>query len=293
LLLAQFLTGGWFFWHIVVANANPLDLEHFATNAGQFAQLNALPVCVAASLYAFPSRPSEHVWRRYLPLTGVATLLSIGKLGASSNYWLELTAVTAVCVGLVVDRLATVRGPAPFGPAGVAAAVLAALLMSVPAYQATALDAIRSQLIGLAGPTRTQLRAASQLAQEPGDVLTDDPSLSVLAGKPIQFEFVIFTVLAEQGVWDEQPILEAVAARRFSVVVLTGPIDGPPRRLIEARWTEAVAHAIQAAYEFEREQDGYWYYRPRRVATTRPASATPRTVRPVIAAPSGNAADAY
>jgi hypothetical protein len=270
LAAAQFLTDGWFAWHVVVGNAIPLDFEYFAAMAGQYASYNALPVCLAAALYGLPGLPGERLWRAYLPLTGVVTLVSIGKLGASSNYWLELTAATAICLALLVRRVATASQPTPFASAGLAAGVLAALLIGLPAYQATALQGLRTRLVGASPTERGQLDLAGRIAQEPGDILTDDPGLSLLAGKPVQFEFIVFNLLARHGLWDERPILDAVAQRRFSLVVLTGPIDGPPKREIESRWTDSIAQAIQQAYVFDSQQEGYWLYRPYLVQSSPP-----------------------
>ena len=270
LAAAQQLSGGWFAWHVVVGNAIPLDLEYFAGMVGQYAEFNALPACLAAALYGLPGLPRERLWRAYLPLSGLVTVVSVGKLGASSNYWFELTAATAICLAVVVRRVATTSQPAPFGAAGLAAGVLAALLIGLPAYQATTLEALRTRLVGPLPTERGQMDLASRLAQEPGDLLTDDPGLSVLAGKPLQFEFVVFNLLARHGLWNERPILDAIAERRFSLVVLTGPVDGPPKREIESRWTDAVAQAIQAAYVFDSQQEGYWLYRPYLVQSSPP-----------------------
>src|SRR5579871_3176149 len=39
-LVAQLLTHGWFWWHVVTANANPLDLMTFSVLMGSFLQFN-------------------------------------------------------------------------------------------------------------------------------------------------------------------------------------------------------------------------------------------------------------
>jgi hypothetical protein len=121
---------------------------------------------------------------------------------------------------------------------------------------------------GGAGAVRAQLVLAPALAAEPGDLLTDDPGLAVAAGKPILFEFVIFRLLAEQGVWDERPILEAIAARRFDLVALRAPLDAP---LDDVEWTAAVRDALLASYAPVGEAAGRWFYRPLSSAVGRPA----------------------
>ena len=100
-------------------------------------------------------------------------------------------------------------------------------------------------------------------------MLTEYPGLAVAAGKPILFEAWIFKLLAEQGLWDERPILEAIAARRFSLVVLRRPLDAPVE---EALRTAAVRDALKAAYAPAGQRAGHWLYRPK---PGRPGRARP------------------
>jgi hypothetical protein len=250
--IGQVLTGGWLLWHTVLANANPLDFDYFAAMFNSLVQLNAVPVIAAASLLGLPlASARERLWRVYFVLSGVVTLVTMGKLGASSNYWLELTAASCALIGIQADRLKSRLLPG---------LVLASLLLAVPGYAATlAQDA----QLALADEPPAQLAVAAQVAGEPGDVLTDDPGLAVLAGKRVEFEFIIFTILAAQHVWDEQPILQAIAERQFSLVILSQPVEAPEPPLIGARWSPAVREAILANYGPEKQDGGYWWYTPR------------------------------
>ena len=265
--VGQLLTGGWMVWHTVVANANPLDFVYFASLFGAFLQFNALPMLAASALFWLPARGPERVWRTYFVVSAAQAVATIGKLGASSNYWLELTAATAVLIGILDRRLA---GPsearAPVTSIGLAGVTLASLLMGVPAYQATVSEAVELHLRGAIGGIGAQLEVAPTVAAEAGAVLTDDPGLAILAGKRVEFESVIFTILAAQGEWDETPILDAIGSRRFGLVVLQESLDEPPRPLIAARWTERVRDALRANYALAAQQAGYWLYRPQTVS---------------------------
>jgi hypothetical protein len=258
--VGQVLSGGWLLWHVVVANANPLDFEYFSAMFNSLLQLNAVPVIIAALLLATPSLPRERQWRVYFVLSAVAALLTMSKLGASSNYWLELTAATAALIGIQAVRLSREpHGRVPLTSASLAALVLAALLTATPGYAATV-----KQVTQLAATDpATQMQAANWLAQQDGDVLTDSPGLAVEAGKPVEFEFIIFTILAAQHVWNEQPILDAITARHFSLIMLTEPVETAQPDLIAARWSPAVQDAIEANYALDGQQGAFWVYRPR------------------------------
>jgi hypothetical protein len=269
--IGQWITNGWFLWHTVLANGNEPDLVTFAALMGSFLQFNGLPVVAAMASLALPARPGERLWRIYF-LGGLATLPSLAKLGASSNYWLELSAAIAAILALTSWRLSAwpmARLVAPTVLAG-------SLLIAIPGYQASAhetaavaLDLARSaspRYLSLIGDgdgistLRVDSRFVDEIAREPGELLTDNSGLAVAAGKRIEYEFQIFQLLNAEGYWSEQPILDAVGARRFSLVALMRPLDDP---IGSPRWTPALRAALRQAYVLAGETSGFWLYRPR------------------------------
>jgi len=267
--VGQWLTRGWFLWHIVTANTNQPDLVTFAALMGNFLQFNGLPVLVALASLALPAAPGERVWRTYF-IGSLLTLPTLAKLGASSNYWLELTAATAALLALASCRLMTWPATRLLAPTLLAGS----LLIAVPGYQATAVTVTKTavellhpptprylSLVGdvSAAPYRVDASFVEKMAREPGELLTDNSGLAVAAGKRIQFEFQIFQLLHAEGHWSERPILDAIAARRFSVVALMHPLDGP---IEGTRWSPALQAALEDAYVPVGSEAGFWIYRP-------------------------------
>jgi hypothetical protein len=256
---ADLLTGGWFLWHTVAANANPFDEANLRAMLGAFLHFNGVPLLAAAALLALPPRPGERIWRLYF-LGASLTVLGFGKIGSSSNYWLELTAATAALIGLLADRLAARPcARAAITEPGVGLLVLGSLLVPITGYQAVAREALHQLPTGDVAGVRAQLALAPLVAAERGEILTDEPALAVAAGRPIAYEFVIYDLLASQGLWDERPILDAIAERRFSLVILTIPLEAPPE---QARWSPAIISALRSSYTSAGYLDGYWLYRP-------------------------------
>jgi hypothetical protein len=274
----QWQSNGWFVWHTVTANANQADLDTFATLLGSFLQFNGLPVLAAAATLLLPSacggKDTGRIWRLYF-VGCIVSLATIAKLGASSNYWLELTAATAAMLALGAHKL---RRWYASGAGLVAPIIVAGSLMTaVPAYQATtmeiadtlrdAIEAPRPRYISLVAdtgtaPYRVDMSLIQQVAREPGELLTDNPGLAVAAGKRIAFEFQIFQLLYVEGYWSEQPVLNAIAGRHFALVALMHPLDGP---IDGTRLTPAVRDALRAAYAPAEGESGagFWLYRPR------------------------------
>jgi hypothetical protein len=262
-LAAHLLTDGWFLWHTVVANANSFDEDNLRALLGAFLHFNGVPLLAAAALFSLPSRPGERLWRLYF-LGALLTLPVVAKVGASSNYWLEVTAAIAALIGLLAGRLvACPRTRAAITESGLALLVVGSLLVPIPGYQAVAREALHLLPDGGVAGVRAQLALIPLLAAELGEVLTDEPALAVAAGQPVAYEFVIFGLLVGQGHWDERPILEAIEARRFSLVILTIPLEAPPA---QARWSPALIAALRSSYTPEGHLEGYWLYRPTRIA---------------------------
>jgi hypothetical protein len=268
--VGQWLTGGWFLWHTVIANGNELDLSTFATLMGSFLQFNGLPVLVALGSLLLPARPGERLWRVYF-VGCLLTLPTIAKVGASSNYWLELTAATSAVLALASHRLADWSLSRLVAPT----AIVGSLLIPLPAYQATAVEAAQNLVEAMrpsgsryvllvadrgAAPYRVETGFVAEIARESGDVLTDNSGLAVAAGKRIAYEFQIFQLLNVEGYWSDRPILDAVAARRFSLVAVMHPLDGPSQG---TRWTATLRDALTAAYAPAGTRGGFWLYRPR------------------------------
>jgi hypothetical protein len=268
--VAQWLSGGWFLWHQVIGNSNQADFETFAVLMGSFLQFNGLPVLAAVGTFVLPMARGEGIWRWYLVGT-LLMLFTIAKIGASSNYWLELTAATSVGIALGAWRLAAL----PMAEVVAPLLVAGSLLIAVPAYQANAMEASQAlndvlrppaepylSLIGDAGVVTLRVRAdfVAELAAEPGELLTDNSGLAVAAGKRVAHEFQIFQLLSVEGHWSEQPILDAIARQEFSLVVLMHPLDGP---LDGTRITGTVRDALLGAYVPAGSKAGFWLYRPR------------------------------
>ena len=267
--LAQWLTGGWFLWHTVVGNSNEAELDTFSQLMGSFLQFNGVPVLAAAASLVLPSSREERLWRFYF-LGTLATLPTVAKIGASSNYWLEITAATSVLLALASHRLARWRETRLIAPVIVAGS----LLIAVPGYQANtreASDSLREaftvapEYLTLVSdvsfsPLRVESNFVRRVAAEPGEVLTDNPGLAVAAHKRIIYEFQIFQLLHVEGHWAQTPILDAIRARRFSLVALMHPLDGPTQG---TRWTPSIKDALQASYVPAGQQSGFWLYRPR------------------------------
>ncbi|HUE79933.1 MAG TPA: hypothetical protein VMN38_09915 [Sphingomicrobium sp.] len=191
-------------------------------------------------------------------LLATAMLITIAKSGSNVNYLIEWLCVLAILVGMAMRDAAiavTQSAPAAFRRRS-ANFVLAVILPAAVAVQVVMLPSIPDQRRGPI-PELRQLVTLIREAQRP--VISDDMVLLLRAGKPVVWEPAIFTELASGGLWDERPFVRLVRARHFAFFVTAG---GRGTRLFDARYTPAVADAMDAAYPQKRRLAGYTLHFP-------------------------------
>ncbi len=165
------------------------------------------------------------VLRWYTVLSALAFLVTVGKDGASAYYEAELAVAGAVGVGLMAHHVMTM--PSTSGQPG-NANVRSCFHITAIVLFGTALCAFgsASRTIGATHWLSSANGAAHQhveaaLRDAPGPVLSDLPGDLVLAGRhEAVTDWFATAQLAEHGLWDQQPVLDAIAAHRYAVIAL-------------------------------------------------------------------------
>jgi hypothetical protein len=249
LVLLEWQTGGGFLRHILLYNINRYSLPLAALHLGQQGMhavycliavagvVSAGHVVKHSGLRALrePCRLIPAIFVLYFALATVM-LATVGKSGATINYFIEWMCTWSVLIGVFITPLlaGAVERPLP------AFCVIAALLMQVLALpaqpgRAWAETATVPELQALVG----QVRAAS------APVISDDMVLLMRAGKPVSWEPAIFAELAATGAWQPAPFMAMIRQHRFAFVITTGR---PGEPLYDSRYSPEVSAAIYAAY---------------------------------------------
>jgi hypothetical protein len=260
-------SSGEFYSHVVTANNN---LFHW-TQALAFLQDLAIrhPVELALAWVAMPRllvRPAAADpagWGRpllaaYL-VTSFLACLTAGKIGSEINYLIEHVAVLATCVGITLAEAFAATGGRR--KVGFAALAVPALLL---AYIGTARQrgTLESTQVPPARTQREIEHVLARIERAPGAVLSEDMTLLVRAGKPIEFQPFEMTQLARQGLWNPAPLLQRVAAREFSLIVLRFDARTPPDWKFR-RFPDVMLELIRNHYVLVENVNGYWLYEPK------------------------------
>lgn len=278
LFALQTLTGGMFLRHIIGYNQNPFLLRHvFGRWIDHLSKIPALLVVVAvmfpAALFARKWRGARSLLRRvrlalarsafercvvvaaaYFWLAAAVVTLTIGKQGASFNYFFEFDLAASLLCGLFLGWLLR---RASFRPRGTHA--LLALVVVVPLL-----------LMHTVGNAVTLYKAAGKFARPdydhseemvnyvrglPGPVYSEDMTVLMRAGKEIPAEPAIITALAMNNGWDETSFLRRIEAGQFDAIIVLS-LDN------RERYTETLAGAVRRRYSMKREIGAFKIYVP-------------------------------
>ncbi len=255
----HFLSGGAFFRHVFLYNANEYRLlDVFIYFRHWWA---TYPVLGGIGLFLF-----LHRWRLkrrdlvvyYLFFSALLSLLC-GKIGSAPNYLLEMVVATSLAVGIVLAETEVAEREDRSLLEILLPVLLLAQILATMHWPQSRLDFSYT-------PTRNDLYEAQNveriLGRSSGPILAERPGLPLRAGHEPVFQPFICTQLALQGLWDEAPLLKRIRDREFALLVLSWDAFKQPRD--PERFTEDLVEAIRDSYEVSETFSRYVIYRPKR-----------------------------
>lgn len=252
----QITTRGGFLLSLVESNRNPMHLQ------GGLGRLQLVFSSAAAPLFGgvgltmsrSPRTPAGKAGL-YLVVAMVIAAATIGKVGASVNYFIEAAMAMSV-VAAWAWEVHVRRGAA----ASLALAVSGAMLI-VALKDVTTGMAERGERRELEAQVSEALRGRRALTPEITSLLRSE-------GRLLLSDPYLFTRMVEAGRIDQRPLLEAVINRRIPVVLADADLaSGEPSNL----WTAELKEAVRSEYRLERRLGPRLYlFRP---ATDEPVHA--------------------
>jgi hypothetical protein len=238
-LLLNLTTGGGFFFNIVTANINQFNWQLLATSLESLWRLmpGLLVISALFLLAGIWFRPGG--WPLIGPYLIGASLsaLTIGKLGSNVNYFLELSAAASLAMGACLAW----QRRRPWRYTGLALVLVWQIFLFLPGLP-------HHRAIELKLRSRAELdQLMAYVRQADGPVLADEyMGLLPLAGRPIYIQPFEATQLANSGLWDQSPFLEAIERQEFSLVLIFRVGGSGFER---ARWTPEMLEAIDTHYK--------------------------------------------
>lgn len=259
-VMLNMATGGGFFFNIVTANVNPFNIETVERYAREVRDLAPILLFFCGVLIVvIPARARRRLaaaagWPMAVPYL-VGALLSavtIGKIGSNVNYLLELCAALTLVAGTVLAWSGKVwrsdaESPAPAWVPPLARSVTLILLavQTGMLMQFTLLHPVQDfKSRAFDQPILHELR--DLVAETTGPILADEyMGMLTLAGEPLYIQPFEVTQLANAGLWDQTPLLDAIRAENFPLILIHH-FRGYP--VYQERWTPEMLAAIQEDY---------------------------------------------
>jgi hypothetical protein len=254
------LTRGGFFFHIVTANVQEFSLTElirfFTHLVGTSAPL--LVIAVVELIAAARQPRSASLIPSLFFVGGFLSALTIGKVGADINYFLELLAALSLVAGTAVARWRRWPETSWVGPILLALLALQVLwLLPMARFYTHGLE-LRTQM----QPELEKLE--SLVEEEAGPILADEyMGLLVMNEREVFLRPFHFTQLAHQGRWDQSKLVADLRAGCFSLILVSDQRPVFSEALVSSRWTEEMRAAIQETYEPTQVLAGTTVYRPR------------------------------
>jgi hypothetical protein len=267
--LLMLLTGGGFYFNIVTANINTWEFDRVRWNAEAFLKFGAIMTGLGGlSLLLFYKR--TRVWTLTAPylIGATASALTIGKIGSNVNYLMEFCAGLCLGIGAVLAWSASNQKLKPLLAAGLGVLALQTLWLGKET-----LDNESGLLRGRQTASKDLIWLENIVLQSDGQVLGDEHmGMLTLSNKPLLIQPFEVTQLANDGLWDQQPLLNAIRERKFSHILIH---DFPGFPVYKERWTPEMLNMIQSEYSVKQKLGGTWVYVPRQSLLTSVVAPTP------------------
>lgn len=207
----QITTDGWFAFHMFSTHPDPYSLRQFFGLAG-LVWLSA-PVVTGLALWYVAQNfrsPGRNLAAIYF-VTSCITALSAGKLGSTTNHFLEWMVASCLCAGLAYSLLMT-KYPRTVAPITVllGVSVLVGVVVQNRPNQQPTLE------LAECGKAYQYVRNSSS-----SRILSESLSPLLMAGKPILLsDPFAYSQFVKRGLWTDRKVEQLVSQKYFDLIVL-------------------------------------------------------------------------
>ena len=236
-------TGGGFYFNIITANVNEFGMERLEWNLRNLRDATLVLLIIAAGslLLAFLKIPGWALIVPYLIGASLSTL-TVGKIGSSYNYFLELCAALSLAAGVVVAWARKIS----FGRTIYIILLILLVYQSAKLIQVTLVDHVEV-LKERRGFVHELRQLENIVSRSDGNILADEyMGMATQQAWLLQLQPFEMTQIANAGVWDQQPLIDRIVNKEYSLILITYFPEYP---VYTERWTPTMLSAISRVYE--------------------------------------------
>lgn len=216
--LVNWATDGGYLANAITANLNPFQMSNLTEQLRYFS-LTAAPLCVlAAAGIAARRGKAVHEFAVYLGFAVVIFLVTAPKIGSDLNYQIETVVALSLCAGLALDRLRFF--PLLFAEDRSWVTLLQAPLLLHIIFNCAVTGKTSLERVGREIARQAQYAQLAPYVAGPGRMVSVDTDFLMASGHAMEIEPFIYHRLVDAGIVGAQPVLEDLAAGRFSNILL-------------------------------------------------------------------------
>ncbi len=249
------LTGGGFYFNVVVANVNAWSADNLSWNLHRLTDM--APIFLGLAIFSIALGAQRNpLWAMNMPyLAGTSlSFLTVGKVGSNVNYALELCAALSLAAGGV---MAWARRRQAVWPGLFAVALVG---VQVAHMGRISWEAEWPQLQARRNAAESLQRLEAIVAAAGDPVLADEyMGMLTLQGRPLYIQPFEVTQLALEGKWDQKPVLHGIETKQYPLILIhyfTGVA------VYKERWTPQMLEAINRSYRLMGMYADTSVYRP-------------------------------
>jgi hypothetical protein len=256
----DFINHGWLFKHIFSYTANSYFMDRLAIGLGGYLKATWLLQIMAISTFVIPGTlDGSRKLLGWFYLFSHLTLGAYGFEGSDTNYFIEPLLSVVLLAGLTFDKLTSsiesipafpsnLPSPRTIGFSLILAVIFIGRFVNTGDYLIQRANAERIEN----GKELIRLEAGA-----PGDVLSEDASFTLLAGKKVLYQPYIMALLTKKRKWDQAPFIKTLEDEKYSLIVMRVDLNDPNNTeergdVWEAagfdRWTPEAEQAIKDHY---------------------------------------------
>lgn len=213
-VILNFFSSGGFFFSIITADQNPILFSYEKWVLEILFSQNIPIIVLLISFYLVMIKIRQlSLISTYFLMSSIITLLTIGKIGANFNYFIELAAASSLVLSISLKRLNNNR-------------FVGLILVLLLAFLVKDVLTYRGEILWrLSLPKREPFAGIIEFIQENSSskskLLSTEPGLLLNAEREVGLsDFFQFTLLQRQGKWSEDELLDMISKKEFILIVV-------------------------------------------------------------------------
>ena len=246
------ITENQFFYHVLLYNANPFSLYLAISSYISFLWKHWGILLLSLYFLTTEKNDGKTLLKIYFFLSSLFAF-TVGKVGSSVNYFLEVIAVSSMLSGFSVHRIMESENEQ------IKKFLNLILILQMVSFA-------HAPFVHPSEPSFHDLEANRIISEQikgMNKLLSEDGGILVINGKEIYFQPFEFTQLAIQGMWDDENIVKEIRKRSFEAIILEFSIDCMDKSVHYERFTPKIVESIKDNYYLSHRIGKFFIYLPK------------------------------